>query len=64
MSQDTLNELNEAIELTEKAAKRIIQGIKRNQFEISLPRRMTIIMKFLSLLPYPVFFAITRRLLR
>ena len=48
----------------EKAAKRIIQGIKRNQFEISFPRRMTIIMKFLRLLPYPVFFAITRRLLR
>ena len=49
---------------TEDAAKRIVDGITGStRFEIAFPRRMVWLMKSLRALPYPWFFAITRRML-
>ncbi|MBM3602484.1 MAG: SDR family NAD(P)-dependent oxidoreductase [Alphaproteobacteria bacterium] len=47
----------------EVAAKRIVAAMASNRFEITMPRRFTLIMKLLRLLPYPLVFPITRRLL-
>ena len=46
----------------EVAAQEILRGWARGAFEIHFPRRFTWAMKLLELLPYPVFFAIMRRL--
>ena len=48
----------------EPAARKIINGINKNKFEITFPIPFFLIIKFLSWLPYPIYFAITRRLLR
>ena len=46
----------------EQAARDILQGWAKGAFEIHFPKRFTLWMKVLRWLPYPVFFAITRRL--
>ena len=46
------------------AARRIIRGISRGQFEISFPTRFSLILKFVRCLPYPLYFAITRRMVQ
>jgi NAD(P)-dependent dehydrogenase (short-subunit alcohol dehydrogenase family) len=46
----------------EQAAQEILQGWARGEFEIHFPKRFTLWMKALQLLPYPAFFAATRRL--
>ncbi|WP_394757264.1 SDR family NAD(P)-dependent oxidoreductase [Rhodoferax sp.] len=46
----------------QQAAQEILQGWARGAFEIHFPRRFTRWMKILQLLPYPAFFAVTRRL--
>ncbi len=46
----------------EQAAQEILQGWARGEFEIHFPKRFTWWMKALQLLPYPAFFAATRRL--
>jgi NAD(P)-dependent dehydrogenase (short-subunit alcohol dehydrogenase family) len=46
----------------EQAAQAILQGWARGEFEIHFPKRFTRWMKMLQLLPYPAFFAATRRL--
>jgi NAD(P)-dependent dehydrogenase (short-subunit alcohol dehydrogenase family) len=46
----------------EQAAHEILRGWARGEFEIHFPKRFTRWMKVLRLLPYPVFFAATRRL--
>jgi NAD(P)-dependent dehydrogenase (short-subunit alcohol dehydrogenase family) len=49
---------------TDDAAKRIVDGLTQSdRFEIAFPRRMVWLMKTMRFLPYPVFFAITRRML-
>jgi hypothetical protein len=40
----------------ETAAARIVAGIERSAFEITFPRRFTVIMKLLRLLPYLLYF--------
>ena len=45
-----------------QAAQAILKGWARGQFEIHFPRRFTFWMKVLRCLPYPAFFALTRRL--
>jgi len=45
-----------------EAAREILKGWARGEFEIHFPKRFTRWMKALRLLPYPVFFAATRRL--
>lgn len=44
------------------AAVRLADGLARNGFEITFPRRFTWLLKALRLLPYPLYFALTRRL--
>ena len=46
----------------EQAAQEILKGWARGEFEIHFPKRFTGWMKVLQLLPYPAFFAATRRL--
>lgn len=48
----------------EEAALSIAQGLAAGSFEIHFPRRMSWLLKALELLPYPLYFAVTRRLLR
>jgi len=49
---------------TDDAARRIVDGLTGStRFEIAFPRRMVWLMKTLRFLPYPLFFAITRRML-
>lgn len=48
----------------EEAANHILRGLASERFEIAFPRRFALAMKLLRLMPYPLFFALTRRLLR
>jgi NAD(P)-dependent dehydrogenase (short-subunit alcohol dehydrogenase family) len=45
----------------EKAVARMIAGLQTRRFEITFPRRFTWRLKLLRLLPYRLYFAITRR---
>ncbi len=47
----------------EQAAGQIICGLGRNGFEITFPRRLSWALKILRVLPYRLFFALTRRLI-
>ena len=48
----------------DQAARRIAKGLAGSGFEILAPRGFGFVMKFLRLLPYRLYFAITRRMLR
>ena len=47
---------------TDQAAREILRGWARGEFEIHFPKRFTGWLKALRLLPYPAYFALTRRL--
>jgi NAD(P)-dependent dehydrogenase (short-subunit alcohol dehydrogenase family) len=49
---------------TEEAVDRIMEGLSRDRFEITFPRRFALIMKLLRLLPAPLFFRVTRRMIQ
>lgn len=40
----------------EVAARRIVDGLARSGFEITFPRRLSLVMKAVNLLPYPLYF--------
>lgn len=44
----------------QEAAKHIIHGLQSNKFEIHFPKRFTLIMKFIRLLPYGLYFRCMR----
>lgn len=46
----------------EDAARRIAKGLRSERFEIAFPRRFVAILRILRVLPYALYFAITRRL--
>jgi short-subunit dehydrogenase len=46
------------------AADAFWRGLQSDRFEIVFPRRLAWLLKALKLLPYPLYFAITRRMLR
>lgn len=48
----------------EAAARRIADGLARGRFEVAFPWQMVAALKLLRALPYPLFFAVTRRLIR
>lgn len=48
----------------EKAAEAIAEGLLRRGFEIHFPKRFTLILKLLRMLPYAPFFRILRRMNR
>ena len=50
-----------ALQTPEQAAKAIIHGIQKGKFEIHFPRRFTIILKLLQMLPYRLRFALISR---
>ena len=45
----------------EIAAKRICQGLARDRFEITFPRRFTWSLKLMRMLPYGVYFPLVKR---
>jgi NAD(P)-dependent dehydrogenase (short-subunit alcohol dehydrogenase family) len=46
----------------DEAARRICDGFEKGGFEIAFPRRLAWLAKTLSLLPYPLYFALARRI--
>lgn len=48
----------------EEAAKEILTGIKMGEFDIHFPKRFSGFLKFLRLLPYPIYFWIVRRFVK
>jgi len=46
----------------EAAAARILRGLAGRRFEIHFPKRFTLLVKLLRLLPYPIAFRLTARL--
>lgn len=44
-----------------QAARRILAGLERGEFEIHFPRRFTWMLKFASLLPHRLYFSLIRR---
>jgi len=49
---------------TRDAAERIVKGLESNAFEITFPKRFTYWLKFFRLLPYRVYFLLTRGLIK
>ncbi|HQR53092.1 MAG TPA: short-chain dehydrogenase, partial [Burkholderiales bacterium] len=45
----------------EEAAREIVAGLERGEFEIHFPKRFTRALKLLQLLPYRAYFAAVRR---
>jgi short-subunit dehydrogenase len=43
------------------AAERIVEGLAKNSFEITFPKRFTYILKFLRILPYSLYFPLVAR---
>jgi NADP-dependent 3-hydroxy acid dehydrogenase YdfG len=48
----------------EEAAKEILGGIQRGVFDIHFPKRFSRFLKFLRILPYPLYFWIVRRFIQ
>jgi len=46
------------------AAERIVRGLASSRFEVTFPRRFTWMLEVLRMLPYGLYFALTRRLVR
>ncbi len=46
---------------SKEAAKEILKGLKAKKFEIHFPKKFTIFLKILRLLPYKIFFLITKK---
>ncbi|OWJ79393.1 MULTISPECIES: SDR family NAD(P)-dependent oxidoreductase [Haematobacter] len=46
----------------EEAARRVLRGLRGRAFEIHFPRRFTLAVKLLRVLPYPIAFRLTRRI--
>lgn len=48
----------------EEAATEILSGIQRGEFDIHFPKRFSRFLKFLRILPYPLYFWIVRRFVK
>jgi len=48
----------------ENAARRIVAGMQRGQFEITFPRRFTVLLKLLRILPYRLYLPMVARATR
>ena len=48
----------------EVAAQEILAGIKKGEFDIHFPKRFSRFLKFLRILPYPIYFWIVRRFVK
>jgi short-subunit dehydrogenase len=47
---------------SDDAAKEICRGLRAKKFEIHFPKKFTFLLKFLRLLPYKIFFLLTRKI--
>ena len=45
-----------------EAAEEIYQGLMKQRFEIHFPKKFTFLLKFLRLLPYKIFFFLTKKI--
>ena len=48
----------------QEAANEILQGIERGEFDIHFPKRFSRFLKFLRILPYPIYFWIVRKFVK
>lgn len=48
----------------EEAAKEILAGIQKGEFDIHFPKRFSRFLKFLRILPYPIYFWVVRRFVK
>jgi len=48
----------------EVAAKEIVLGIQKGEFDIHFPKRFSRFLKFLRILPYPLYFWLLRRFVK
>ena len=48
----------------QEAATEILQGIERGEFDIHFPKRFSRFLKFLRILPYPIYFWIVRKFVK
>jgi len=48
----------------EEAANEILMGIEKGEFDIHFPKRFSRFLKFLRILPYPIYFWIVRRFVK
>lgn len=53
-----------ALITAEEAAKEILAGLQAGQFDIHFPKRFSGFLKFLRILPYPLYFWIVRRFVK
>jgi short-subunit dehydrogenase len=53
-----------ALITAEEAAKEILSGIQKGEFDIHFPKRFSGFLKFLRILPYPLYFWIVRRFVK
>lgn len=49
---------------TSDAAERIVKGLESSSFELTFPKRFTYWLKLLRILPYSVYFFVTKKLLK
>ncbi len=49
---------------TEDAAKRIVDGLESDSFELTFPKRFTYWLKLFRILPYRLYFVLTKRLVK
>lgn len=49
---------------SEKAANYILEGIKQGEFDINFPKSFTRFLKFLRILPYPIYFYLLRKFIK
>jgi hypothetical protein len=47
---------------SKRAAEEIVKGLQKKQFEIHFPKKFTLLLKTLRLLPYRLFFFITKKI--
>jgi short-subunit dehydrogenase len=50
-----------ALITAEQAAQDILNGMEKGKFDIHFPKRFSRFLKFLRILPYPLYFWIVRR---
>ena len=53
-----------ALITAEQAASEILSGIEKGEFDIHFPKRFSGFLKFLRILPYPIYFWIVRRFVK
>jgi NADP-dependent 3-hydroxy acid dehydrogenase YdfG len=53
-----------ALITAEEAASEILSGVQQGEFDIHFPKRFTRFLKFLRILPYPMYFWIVRRFVK